>query len=226
MMKRRIPVGIRSSAIVLAMIGLSVPSFGVEREYVEGARLTKSEEARVLKMAHNRGVEEVAKITTYNILPTPFRGIAVQGRDRIEGREVFHRVLSVSYRKWLEPEAKPGKNDLVMGDFWAGQARVVKKMVLRQGKDEFRIATPMGISVEVCESVLANLLEGRYRLGPAVEEKMMSGVDWRKPLHMGKREELISVGYGHKNKESGFFDLQIRVEGEALIIEQVFQAIP
>jgi len=181
MMKSRIPVRIRRSAIVLAMIGVSVPSFGVERDYVDRARLAKSEEALVLKMARNRGIEEVAKITTYNMFPTPFRGIAVQGLDRIEGREVSHRVLSVSYRKWLEPGAKPGKDDLVIGDFWAGQARVVKKTILRHGKDEFRIATPRGISVGVCESVLANLLDGRYRLGPAVEEKMMDGVDWSKP---------------------------------------------
>ena len=180
----------------------------------------------MLKMARNRGIEEVAKITTYNMFPTPFRGIAVQGLDRIEGREVSHRVLSVSYRKWLEPGAKPGKDDLVIGDFWAGQARVVKKTILRHGKDEFRIATPRGISVGVCESVLANLLDGRYRLGPAVEEKMMDGVDWSKPLHFGKREDLISAGYGHKNKDSGFFDLQIKVVGKELIIEQVFQAIP
>lgn len=226
MMKSRIPVRIRRSAIVLAMIGVSVPSFGVERDYVDRARLAKSEEALVLKMARNRGIEEVAKITTYNMFPTPFRGIAVQGLDRIEGREVSHRVLSVSYRKWLEPGAKPGKDDLVIGDFWAGQARVVKKTILRHGKDEFRIATPRGISVGVCESVLANLLDGRYRLGPAVEEKMMDGVDWSKPLHFGKREDLISAGYGHKNKDSGFFDLQIKVVGKELIIEQVFQAIP
>jgi hypothetical protein len=226
MMKSRIPVRIRRSAIVLAMIGVSVPSFGVERDYVDRARLTKSEEALVLKMARNRGIEEVAKITTYNMFPTPFRGIAVQGLDRIEGREVSHRVLSVSYRKWLDPGAKPGKDDLVIGDFWAGQARVVKKTILRHGKDEFRIATPRGISVGVCESVLANLLDGRYRLGPAVEEKMMDGVDWSKPLHFGKREDLISAGYGHKNKDSGFFDLQIKVVGKELIIEQVFQAIP
>lgn len=226
MMKSRIPVRIRRSAIVLAMIGVSVPSFGVERDYVDRARLTKSEEALVLKMARNRGIEEEAKITTYNMFPTPFRGIAVQGLDRIEGREVSHRVLSVSYRKWLEPGAKPGKDDLVIGDFWAGQARVVKKTILRHGKDEFRIATPRGISVGVCESVLANLLDGRYRLGPAVEEKMMDGVDWSKPLHFGKREDLISAGYGHKNKDSGFFDLQIKVVGKELIIEQVFQAIP
>ena len=226
MMKSRIPVRIRRSAIVLAMIGVSVPSFGVERDYVDRARLAKSEEALVLKMARNRGIEEVAKITTYNMFPTPFRGIAVQGLDRIEGREVSHRVLSVSYRKWLVPGAKPGKDDLVIGDFWAGRARVVKKTILRHGKDEFRIATPRGISVGVCESVLANLLDGRYRLGPAVEEKMMDGVDWSKPLHFGKREDLISAGYGHKNKDSGFFDLQIKVVGKELIIEQVFQAIP
>tara|TARA_B100000927_G_scaffold260857_1_gene230703 strand:+ start:115 stop:795 length:681 start_codon:yes stop_codon:yes gene_type:complete len=226
MMKGRIALRVRRSAIVFTMIGVTVPSFGVEREYVDRARLTESEEALVLKMARNRGIEEVAKIRTYNMFPTPFRGIAVHGPDQIEGREVSHRVLSVSYRKWLEPGANPWKDDLLMGDFWAGRAKVVKKTILRHGKDEFRIATPRGISVEVCESVLAHLLDGRYRLGPAVEEKMMDGVDWLKPLHFGKWKDLISAGYGHKNKGSGFFDLQIKVVGKELTIEQVFQAIP
>ena len=113
-MKGRIAVGVRRSAIVLTIIGGTVPSFGVERDYVDRARLTESEEALVLKMARNRGIEEVAKIRTYNMFPTPFRGIAVHGPDQIEGREVSHRVLSVSYRKWLEPGAKPGKDDLLM----------------------------------------------------------------------------------------------------------------
>ena len=217
---------IRRRLVTLGMIVMALPSFGVERDYVDRACLAESEEAIVLKMARNRGIRQVAKITTYNMFPSPFRGIAVQGLDRIEGREVSHRVLRVSYRKWLEPGAKPGKDDLVMGDFWAGQARVVKKTILRNEKNEFRIATPRGISVKVCESVVAHLLDGSYRLGPAVEEKMIGGVDWSKPLHFGRREGLISAGYGHKNKGSGFFDLQIKFVGRELVIEQVFQATP
>tara|TARA_B100001057_G_scaffold396249_1_gene405987 strand:- start:2376 stop:2666 length:291 start_codon:yes stop_codon:yes gene_type:complete len=90
-MKGRIAVRVRRSVIVLTMIGVTVPSFGVEREYVDRARLTESEEALVLKMARNRGIGEVAKIRTYNMFPTPFRGIAVHGPDRPSGK-VFSRL--------------------------------------------------------------------------------------------------------------------------------------
>ena len=60
-MKGRIAVRVRRSVIVLTMIGVTVPSFGVEREYVDRARLTESEEALVLKMARNRGIAESEK---------------------------------------------------------------------------------------------------------------------------------------------------------------------
>ena len=43
MMKGRIALRVRRAAIALTMIGLTVPSFGVEREYVDRARLTGKE---------------------------------------------------------------------------------------------------------------------------------------------------------------------------------------
>ena len=43
MMKGRIAVGVRRSAIVLTIIGGTVPSFGVERDYADRARLTGKE---------------------------------------------------------------------------------------------------------------------------------------------------------------------------------------
>ena len=57
-MKGRIAVRVRRSVIVLTIIGVTVPPFGVEREYVDRVRLTESEEALVLKMARNRGIGE------------------------------------------------------------------------------------------------------------------------------------------------------------------------
>ena len=43
MMKVCIALRVRRAAIALTMIGLTVPSFGVEREYVDRARLTGKE---------------------------------------------------------------------------------------------------------------------------------------------------------------------------------------
>lgn len=43
MMKGRIAVRVRRSAIALTMIGVIVPSFGVERDYADRARLTGKE---------------------------------------------------------------------------------------------------------------------------------------------------------------------------------------
>ncbi|MEC9054018.1 MAG: hypothetical protein VX633_01835, partial [Verrucomicrobiota bacterium] len=98
--------------LALALIGLSLPSFGVERDYVEGAVLTRGQELEVIDLARECGIEKVSRISTYNMFPTPFRGIMVHGVEQVEGREVSGRVLNVSYLKWQEPEARPRRGEV------------------------------------------------------------------------------------------------------------------
>ena len=58
----------------------------------------------MITLAQKCGIKKVAKISTHNMFPSPFRGIRVQGVEEVEGREVSYQVLSMSNRQWLQPE--------------------------------------------------------------------------------------------------------------------------
>jgi len=212
--------------LALALMGLSLPSFGVERDYVEGAVLTRGQELEVIELARECGVENVSRISTCNMLPTPFRGITVHGVERVEGREVSSRVLNVSYLKWQAPEAGSQKGQVRRGDFWAGKSRLMKKSILRTGGEEYRVGSLGGMTAEECETVLGLLLDGEYEPGPAVNGKVLSQVDWSRPITFSRRGGSISAGFLHRARGSGFFDLQFRLAGKKLVIERVLQAVP
>ena len=135
--------------IILSLFTLTiaVSTYGIEREYVKRAMLTKEQEKVVIALAQKVGIKKVAKISTHNMFPTPFRGIRVQGAEQVKGREVSYQVLSMSHGEWLQPGAKPGKGQVQLGDFWAGKPYTRKQTILKvvkknTGPDRFRELPP------------------------------------------------------------------------------------
>ena len=59
-----------------------------------------------------------------------------------------------------------------------------------------------------------------------VKGRALSEVDWSRPTTFSRRGGSVLVGFLHKARGSGFFDLQIRVAGKKIVIEQVLQAVP
>lgn len=208
------------------MLTLTIPVYGLERDYVPRAILTKAQEKEVIALAEKCGVKKVFKISTHNMYPSPFRGIRLQGPEQVKGREVSYQVLSMSCSDWLDPGAKPGKGDVKLGDFWAGKPYTRKQTLLKVGKKEYRVGVIRGMTAEECEKILGMFLKGEYELGPAVNKKTIDQVGWDKPNNFSRRGESISVGFLHKAKDAGFFDLQVKMVGGKLTIEQMFQAIP
>ena len=205
---------------------LAFSSFGIERDYVPRAILTKDQEQTVIDLAKKFGIKKVAKISSHNMFPTPFRGLRVQGAEQVKGREVSYQVLSVSHGEWLQPGAKPRKGQIQMGNFWAGKPYTRKQITLKVGKKEYRTGSIMGMKAEECEKILSQLMSEDYDLGPQVNEKTLKLVDWTKPSRFSKRGKIISAGFLHKAGGGGFFDLQIKQDGNVLTINQMFQAIP
>ena len=216
----------KTKLLSLFMLGLALPSFGVEQDYVDRAMLTEEQEKEVIALAQECGIGKVSRISSYNMVPTPFRGITVQGVEQVKGREVSCQVLNVSYGKWLEPGARPQKGQAQRGDFWAGKPHTRKKIILRVSKKEYRIGSLQGMTAEECETILGLFLNGEYKQEPAANGRMLSQVDWSKPISFSRRGESISAGFLHKTKDAGFFDLQIKLAGKKLTIHQMFQAIP
>jgi hypothetical protein len=212
------------AAVVLEMSSFS--SYGFEREYVKRAVLSKEQEKVVIAIAQKRGIKKIAKIYTYNVYPTAARGIRVKGAGQVKGREVSSKVLNVTYKKWFHPGSAPRKGDLQMGDFWAGKPSTQKQTILKVDKKEYRAGSVQGISIEECESILGFFLAGEYNHGPGVNDKSLNQIDWSNPKGFRKRGDTISVGFPHKNAGSGFFDLQIKLDGKQLTINQMFQAVP
>ena len=210
----------------LFTLTLAFSSFGIERDYVPRAILTKDQEQTVIELANKSGIKKVAKISSHNMFPSPFRGLRVQGVEQVKGREVSYQVLSVSHGEWLQPGAKPRKGQIQMGNFWAGKPYTRKQITLKVGKKEYRTGSIMGMKAEECEKILSQLMSEDYDLGPQVNEKTLKQVDWTKPSRFSKRGGIISAGFLHKAKGGGFFDLQIKQDGNVLTINQMFQAIP
>lgn len=198
----------------------------IERHFVDRAVLTTKQEKIVLELARKRGIEKVARISTYNLYPTAARGISVEGVEKIKGREASYKVLQVRFKDWWHSGQGPREGDLQAGDFWAGQPSTRKQTILKVGKKEFRTSSVHGLSIEECESILAQLLDGRYRLGPGVEKGTVGQIDWTRPQGFRKNGEAISVGFLHKSEGSGFFDLQITLGQDGLSINQLLQAVP
>ena len=210
----------------LFTLTLAFSSFGIERDYVPRAILTKDQEQTVIELANKSGIKKVAKISSHNMFPSPFRGLRVQGVEQVKGREVSYQVLSVSHGEWLQPGAKPRKGQIQMGNFWAGKPYTRKQITLKVGKKEYRTGSIMGMNAEECEKILSQLMSEDYDLGPQVNEKTLKLVDWTKPSRFSKRGKIISAGFLHKAGGGGFFDLQIKQDGNVLTINQMFQAIP
>ena len=217
----------KKTLLTLSILALAVSTYGFEREYVKRAVLTKEQEKTVIELAKKAGIKKVAKISSHNMYPTPFRGLRVQGVEQVKGREVSYQVLSMSHSEWLQPGAKPRKGQVQMGNFWAGKPYTRKQTILKIGKKEYRTGSIQGITVKECETILSQLMSEDYDLGPQVNEKTLKQVDWTKPSRFSKRGESISVGFLHKGGPgSGFFDLQIKQDGIVLTITQMFQAVP
>jgi len=224
--KMKIHKKMRTTLLSILTFTLTLSSYGLDRDYVPRAILTKDQEKEVIALAKKCGMEKVSKISTHNMYPTPFRGIQLQGPEQIKGREVSYQILSMSHSGWLDPEAKPGKGEIKMGKFWASKPYTQKKTILKVGKKDFQVGSINEMKPEECETILGLLLSGKYETGPAVNKKTLEQVGWNTPSNFSKRGEFISVGFLHKAKDSGFFDLQIKMVGNKITIEQMFQAIP
>ena len=89
--------------IILSLftLTLAVSTYGFESEYVKRAVLTKEQEKTVIELAKKAGIKKVAKISSHNMFPSPYRGLRVQGAEQIKGREVSYQVLSMSHSEWL-----------------------------------------------------------------------------------------------------------------------------
>ena len=112
----------KNTLFAFLTLTLTLSSYGLDRDYVPRAMLTKEQEKELITLAKKCGMEEVSRISTHNMYPSPFRGIRVQGPEQVKGREVSYQVLGMSYSKWLEPGAKPGKGQINAGQVLGGQA--------------------------------------------------------------------------------------------------------
>ena len=214
--------------IILSLftLTLAVSTYGFEREYVKRAVLTKEQEKTVIELAKKAGIKKVAKISSHNMFPSPFRGLRVQGVEHLKGREVSYQVLSLSHSEWLQPGAKPRKGQIQMGNFWAGKPYTKKQTILKVGKKEYRTRTVQGLSLEQAESMLGLLLTKNYIIEPAVNQANFEKIAWDKPMAFRKRAETFSISFPHISRGAGFFDLQIQIKNKELLIQQMFQAVP
>ena len=210
-----------------------VSSHCFERDYVNKAVLTKEQEMTISDLAKKCGIKEISKISTHNLFPSPFRSIRVFGVEQVKGRNVTFQVLNVSHNKWLPAGSKPKKNQIQLGNFWAGKPLNRSLAILKVNRNAYRINSIQGIKAEDCEMILSKLMSNTYDIGPLVNKDSLNQVNWAKPISFFKattnaesKAVSVSVTFLHKLKDNGFFDLEIKIKGDKLIIAQILQAIP
>ena len=203
------------------------------RQYAKHAVLTKEEEAIIIELARKCGITKVAKISTHNIHPTTFRGIKVESAELVRGREVFFQELNVNYKKWIYPSAKPRKGDFQSGMFWAGNPYQRKQIILKVNGEEYRVRSLDGIEISKGEEIMEWFLAKSYDLGPGVSVNALKQVNWDRPMSFSRHKlsrgsfgDFVSVSFLDKVNDGGFFDLQIKLLDEGILITQLLQAIP
>lgn len=199
---------------------------GIIRSYVPNGVLTSVEEAIILDLAKKRGIERVAKIVTHYMLPSSAKAIRVEGTTKKEGREVSRKILSITYKGWTFPEARPGKNDLILGDFWAGKVYVRKQFELKVSGKSFLCSSVTGMSFEEAEALLAMFLNKGFKTSGTIRKNALDQVDWSQPTRFTKRGDRLSVGFLAKGRGAGCFDLTLKKENEGFTILQMMQAMP
>ncbi len=197
---------------------------GIERQYVERAVLSKEQEGIVVQLARKRGIQKIAKIYTFNLYPTAARGIGVEGVEEIKDREVSRKVLTIHYKDWFHLGSTPKKEDLQIGDFWAGQPRTQKQTILKLGKEEYRVGSVQGVSIEQCESILSLLLAKKIVAGTGVNQGNLEQIEWSKPKGFWKSGDSIAISFPHKRTDSEFFDIKVQLDGEQLTITELLHA--
>ena len=206
MINRRFAIYL-SSVVLLNISPLFTASAAVknkmETDYVAGAVLTKAQEKMVLDLAAQRGIKKIVKISTYYLLPTDARGIQVQSAEQVKNREVTSQILNISYKKWWLPNEGPGKDDLQVGEFWAGKPATRKETILKVGKKDYRARTIQGMTLEEAEKILQMLLEPNYTVEPAVRQENFEQIAWDKPMSFRKQGDNYSVTFPHIARGAG-----------------------
>ena len=199
---------------------------GIERSYVSNASLSDEDVKIVLELVQKSGITKVAKISTHYMHPTSMRSIKVEGVPIENGREVSTTVLYITRKSWSFPDAKPGKTDIVSGEFWARKPYVRKQVILKVGGDSYRCNSINGMSYEEAESIVGMFLAGKYSVGHEVRKRGLEQVDWTKPTHFRKRGDSIQVGFLADRESNGFFDLEITLGDKGIEIIRLMQAVP
>ena len=196
----------------------------IVRSYVPNGVLTSADEVIILDLAKKRGIERVAKMVTHYMLPSSAKAIRVEGFAEKKGRKVSREILIVTRKGWTFPNAKPGKNDLILGDFWAGNVYVRKQVELNVNGQIFLCSAVTDMSFEEAESLLGTIQNKKFKVNPSVRQNSLEQVNWAQPTRFSRKGDIISVGFLAKG--DGFFDLQIKQENGILTIIQMMQAIP
>ncbi len=195
------------------------------RNYTRSAELTEAEEQSVIQLAKRCGINNIAKISTYFLRPSSDRGITVESVEEIDGRNVSCKALRVVYNKWSPQNDGPRDTDTQLGDFWAGKSQNRQQIILKVDDTEYRTSSVTGLTIKQCETILAAFLKGNYKPAGGTRSDL-DNVDWTRPQGFYKRRDVTSVSFPHKQKGSGFFELELQGIKPPLTVNQVMQAVP
>ncbi len=198
----------------------------IKTNYVPKGELTEQQTKIVVELAKQRGIEKVAEIRTYYLRPTEMIGITVLGVEQTDGNEVSYQSLSVTNKHWWRKNDEPKEDDIQLGDFWAGKPFTSTRTILTVGDKEYRIGTPVDLSSQECETILAQLLAGKFKMAEGAKNQQFLGfVDWSRPTGFRKKDEVIEAGFDLKDRD-GFSTVKMKETNEGILISEIQMAVP
>lgn len=89
---------------------------GIKLSYIPAAKLNAIELRQVLSLARQVGITNVGEVSTGYSLPTATRHVFVKSRERVNGRNIRHELVTIEKSGWGREDMP--KQALRSGSFW------------------------------------------------------------------------------------------------------------
>ena len=153
--------------------------------------------------------------------------IGVKEKETVKDRDVSYKVLLVSYKKWLDANSKPSKNDIRIGDIWSESLSSIKLKILTVGEKEYR-AGVNGISLSQCELIIKLFQKGKYSLAKDMSLDSFKRIDLSKPrnFYYDKENDNYIIYFDSKYDGYESFSLTIKFDDNQIDVINISSDIP
>ena len=207
--------------VAAALLLTYASAFGFTRDYVPTGQLTPADEKIILQLLKARGIENVAVIRTYYVVPSPWVGIMITEAERRVGNTVRFRMASLSKQGWYEELGGDGPTS-VLGAFTLRRVVPQEREVFTVNTNEYHLELQGGISRPDAEKILRLLLAGKVEYRTSRREQL-AAFDLLNPVRMeaAKDGQHYHVGFNERHADAAWCDFTIMIEDDRIVVTEI-----